>query len=113
MTITKEAKKEAAESLRAAKKLISAGWVKRTYYAYVEGKHKYCAYGALEAADGPGEIEARKVLASVIKGKRVSTVGSAHAAIVNFNDNVETKKTDVLKMFSAAIKSLEEPDGNA
>ena len=84
---TKKEKISARRTLLAAKKLLNNGknWTQGTLK---DENGKLCMLGAVEKAYGPGEDDAKQLLASVIKP------GSTHCAdvIADFNDNRQRKE---------------------
>lgn len=114
-------KRTTAKIIRHAIKLMEKGWCQQAWATTASGSlcnsesdlaTSFCASGALSRAvrDTPGcdnkrSLDARVVVErSVPKrnfgGKKVSQ------ALLTFNDRKDTKKTDVLKVFKRALKSL-------
>lgn len=112
----------AAAALRKAKSLlVEKGWTKYHFAVKADGTAcddyddpnlvAYCASGALRAAAGSADwcdseafIEARHALNFVRNAD--------HNSIITWNDDPATKKEDVLAVFDAAIKLVEEGTPN-
>lgn len=121
--MNKKQRDEAVKTLRAAKSLlVDVGWTKGVQYRETispTGKTLfagYCAWGAINKADGPGEEAAKRFLLKAIKPKIKSKSEETlkyydDSAIENagvegiwlYNDRSRTKKEDILTVFDDAI----------
>lgn len=133
----------ALETLKAAKALLmEVGWAKGelktvgfydpitrkmytvedlpiSLYTRLEAKTiAYCSLGAIEEADGPGEEEAKRLLALTINPSATlwnsnepydwtKEYQSEEDIIAEFNDAAVTDRRKVLAKFNAAIKRIE------
>lgn len=95
--IVKGSKKAAARVLRSAAKAIETyGWAQRTYG---DQEYGFCALGAMNhVADGYNP-------ARVVASRAIRAVVGTH--VVDFNDNVATKKQDVTKAMRKAASLLD------
>jgi hypothetical protein len=120
----------ALKTLTKARKLIDRSWIKgrlaldKGSLAMFVAPHErpgapiskagtfkfdsFCALGAIEKADGPGELTAKDLLRKAINKLYYGGKNRyGESAIYKFNDRRVTTKDDVLAAFDAAIQMID------